>query len=216
MKDILHNSMKEIQVVPQGLNPNIASYFRTTTEGTILSTMGVGPCIACVYYRIGYIGLAHNNRCFDSIIRDISTTVKPEMEKHGSGDISCMLFTGQSLMMDKNFEGKEGIDRYLGYTQKIEELGIKFNEEDSKTYILTNHNIIYYIEKIEVYLVGDNYDVLKVKIQYIPTDLNKSERKDHVEEFEIDMNTHEKKEIITSEVSVEDFAAIFGITGLEK
>jgi len=30
------------------------------------------------------------------------------------------------------------------------------------------------------------------------------------------MNTHEKKEIITSEVSVEDFAAIFGITGLEK
>ena len=176
--------------MPASLGVGIQDYFATATDDTTLYAPGIAPCIGGLFYRQGHLGLGHFDPMMDSVIQDITHSVRPAMQKNGSGDIGCRLFTGTSFAARREFQGKSGIEKYHNYVRMIKELGFIFDEKGSRTYTLANYDVGLLIKRLQAKLTGDNFEKVEVQIQYVGR--NKSGGiEESLEEFEIDTITHQ-------------------------
>lgn len=190
--------MGEIDIKAASQGHDSSEYFRTVTDDTTLYTVGVAACIAGLFYRSGHLGLGHFNPDMGSVVCDISRVVKPEMEEYGTGDIRFALMTGVSFATREEFQGQEGIERYQDYINEIEGRGLVHDEDNSKTYELTNHEIAQAITRLEARLVGEAFDKVRVRIQYCRRgEKDPRGMEERIEEFEIDMATNETTRIRT-------------------
>ncbi|HLC91186.1 MAG TPA: hypothetical protein VJI15_05465 [Candidatus Nanoarchaeia archaeon] len=187
--------MNKIEIFPASFTDNPYDYFATATDNnTALFAPGIGPCIGGLFYRQGHVGLGHFDPMMDPVVRDISRVVRPRMQEQGTGDIGCMLYTGQSFAVRPEFQRQQGIERYYDYVRRIEELGFIFGHDGSRTYILANEGPVLLIKKIQARLTGDNLDTVHVLMNYVDLD-SKRKVKEASEEFEIDTRTHQTKVI---------------------
>lgn len=184
--------MKEVHLMPASLAMEIKDYFATTTGDTLLCAPGIYPCIGGLFYRQGHLGLAHFDPDMESVIGNISDVVAPSMQRYGSGDIGCRLFTGMSFATRREFQRNAGIRRYHDYVRKIEEYGFVFDENGSRTYILANNGPSLIIEMLQAKLIGDTLDGVEVTIKYLGDNGSGStERSSEV--FEINMRTNKTR-----------------------
>ncbi|MDP3727828.1 MAG: hypothetical protein Q8R18_00070 [bacterium] len=182
--------MKEIEIIPSSITSNWREYFQTVKDDTVLYAPGIGPCIAGLFYRKGHLGLGHFDPMMDSVLEDISHIVKKEMEKEGTGNIGCRLFTGVSFAAREEFQRDKGIAMYHRYIREINNLGFNFNERGSRTYILANNGPALLIGKIQAKLTGKDLEKVEVRIEYMRRD-----QKETVEEFEIDIENDQTRVI---------------------
>lgn len=183
--------MKEVKIIPSSLAADIKDYFKTTTDDTTLYAPGIGPCIGGLFYRQGHLGLGHFDPMIDSVMLDISDVVRPQMQEHGYGDIGCRLFTGASFATRREFQGEEGVERYISYVEMIKKLGFVFDESGSRTYLLANQGPFLLIRRLQAKLTSNGSKV-DVQIQYVGKD-GSDGVEESVEEFEIDMETNQTR-----------------------
>lgn len=184
--------MKEIHIMPASLSQDPRDYFATATDNTLLYAPGIGPCIGGLFYRHGHLGLGHFNPEMEEVMHDISHVVRPQMQRHGVGDIGCRLFTGLSFAARREFQRREGIERYSGYIKRIVESGFVFDINGSRTYALANEGPSLIIEKLQARLIGNDLDRVEVKIKYIGDNGSDGAERSS-EEFEIDMTTNQTR-----------------------
>ena len=168
-----------IQIAPRDLSATVDDYFATTNDNTLLSAPGIATCIGGLFYRQGHLGLGHFDPIMDSVMVDLAPIVKPRMEKYGSGDIRCRLFTGESFAAREEFQGGAGIKKYMDYIKRIQELGFVVDDPYTGVYHLANSGPVLVIERLEARLVGDALEKVEVDINYM-------DEEPCMEKFEID------------------------------
>ncbi len=168
--------MKQIEVRPQTLPPEViryfesikvnlddhfAGYFATVTDSTPILTQGILPCIGGLFYRPGHLGLGHFDPELRPLLEEISSNVAPRMNSYGTGEIGCRFFTGYG------FEARpSGGREYDWFCQRMAGSDLHFDEEDSRLLRLLNGESVWPIAQLQARLIGDNLSEVEVQVKY--------------------------------------------------